>query len=61
MKTKPNSGYRGLLKTCQNARIFFRCAALKNLEIHEIFLQMFALPGKKTSRLWTSSHFSNKP
>jgi len=42
-------------------RISFRQTALKNLEIHQVFLRFFALSGEKISRCWSFRHLSNKP
>ncbi|MDE7054641.1 MAG: hypothetical protein K2O84_07480 [Oscillospiraceae bacterium] len=42
-------------------RIFFRCTALKNLEIHKVFLRFFALSIEKISHFWSFRHLSNKP
>ena len=41
-------------------RIFFRQTALKILEIHKVFLRIFALSGGKISRRWALRQFSNK-
>jgi len=41
-------------------RIYFRHTALKILEIHNVFLRIFALSGGKISRRLPSRHFSNK-
>jgi len=43
-----------------NRRSFFRHTALKILEIHKVFLQIFALSGEKIPRRWAFCHFSNK-
>ena len=42
-------------------RTFFRRTALKNLEIHKVFLRFFALSGKKISRCRSFCYLSNKP
>ena len=57
------TGLRACLKNVKTPkrRIFFRCTALKNLEIHKVFLRFFALSIEKISRFWSFRHLSNKP
>ncbi len=61
-RLKSRLKYRPCLKKVKTPkqRIFFRHMALKILEIHQVFLRIFALSGRKISRRWAFRHFSNK-